>query len=271
MAEGPGVGMPLPSEHELLAEIRAALRSLNQTNRRYLDAMLQLAKLQMLGPERISSFLFDDRLVRLHLPYAHTDAVQGSILRASGFFEGDLLEAVRPLIAPGGVIVDAGANIGNHTVFFAMFCGAAEVIAFEPMRRTFEVLDRNIHLNDLRNVRAVNQALGEAPGSAALAYYAGSNMGGTTLEMAGGDYPVTTIDALELPRLDFLKVDVEGNHVPVLRGAARTLARCRPTIWVELRPARGEVESGEAALQALGYRRVGQVGRSVNDHLFAPA
>jgi len=66
---------------------------------------------------------------------------------------------------------------------------------------------------------------------------------------------VTTLDSCALPRLDLLKIDVEGSQVSVLRGAAETLRRLKPVVWVELRPQLSELSEGDAALTALGYRK----------------
>lgn len=223
---------------------------------RQIEELTALQRLAMLGEERIFDFLYEDRRVRLHLPYAHIDKVQRYILQRSTFFEARLLAEVGHLVPPRGVVVDAGANIGNHTVFFSLFAGAAEVIAFEPMRETFAILQRNVFLNGLTGVRCINQALGEVQGSAALGVYRADNMGMTSmaLERSGG-YPVTTLDSLALPTLDLLKIDVEGSQVSVLRGAAETLRRLKPVVWVELRPQFSEVAEGDATLAALGYRK----------------
>lgn len=65
-------------------------------------------------------------------------------------------------------------------------------------------------------------------------------------------------------------MDVEGGFAGVIAGAARTLARFRPPVWMELRPRVGELEPGVAAMARIGYRLDRQIGRSPNDHLFLP-
>jgi len=116
------------------------------------------------------------------------DKVQRYILLRSTFFVSRLLAVVGRLVPQNGIVVDAGANIGNHSVFFSLFTGAAEVIAFEPMRETFAILQRNVSLNALTGVHCINKALGATEGSAALGIYRADNMGMTSmaLERSGG-------------------------------------------------------------------------------------
>lgn len=247
------------------AELELKFKAMN----RRLEDLRLVTLYQALGPERILDFPVLDTLFRMHLPYATTDIVQRYILSTSNLFEMALLRRVQPLIPPGAAVVDAGANIGNHTLFFGLVCRAGRIDAFEPLRTIFPVLRRNVDLNGLTQVRCHNAALGARPGSATLANYGPGNMAASSFDLgAGADYPVVALDQLELDRLDFLKIDVEGSQVAMLEGARETIARHRPMIWIELRPALGEVEPGDAALQALGYRQAEAL--SPTDFLYAP-
>jgi FkbM family methyltransferase len=222
-----------------------------------------------LGPERIFEFLYADKIFRMYLPFANTDLIQRYILMHGHFFELSHLTVVQEMIPPKAVVIDAGANIGNHTLFFAEICGAGRVYSFEPLRETFRILERNIALNRLINVTPVNAALGEQPGRARLGAYTAANIGKSSFQAGGeGGYEMTSIDTLGLERLDFLKMDVEGGHVPALRGARETIVRCRPLILIELRQNHGEFASGAATLESMGYRLKQSLGP--NDHLFIP-
>lgn len=237
-----------------------------------LDDLIAATLLQSLGPERIIEFAAFDTLVRMHLPFAATDVIQRHILTRQGFYEAPLLAQMRGLIRPGAVVVDIGANIGNHALFFAMICGAGMVHAFEPMRLTFGLLQRNAALNGLSNLRCVNAGLGAEEGRAALLAWPANNIGAARLAATAGGgggaggYAVTTLDAQRLDRVDFVKIDVEGTHLAVLDGARETLLRHRPPVWLELRPGQGELEPGDAAMRGLGYRRTRALSR--NDYLY---
>lgn len=150
--------------------------------------------------------------------------------------EWKLLEQV---IRPGMIVVEVGANIGAHTVAMARACRPGPLYAFEPQRRVFQILCANLALNDVDNVVALPEACGAAPGSASippLDYAAAGNFGGVSLQAAGqpGErVRVIRLDDLQLPGCGLLKVDVEGFEHEVLTGAAATIARARPVLYVE--------------------------------------
>ena len=143
------------------------------------------------------------------------------------------------LVRPEMTVVEAGANIGTHTVALARACAPGPLYAFEPQQRVFQVLCANLALNDVTNVIASPDACGEAPGFARippLDYGAEYNFGGISLAGPGGPglrVRVAPLDELELPACDFLKIDVEGFEPQVLNGAAGTIRRCRPILYVE--------------------------------------
>jgi FkbM family methyltransferase len=144
------------------------------------------------------------------------------------------------VLRPGMVVVDAGANIGTHTVAMARAVAPNGVVyAFEPQRIVFQTLAANIALNSLANVFCSQRALGEAPGIArvpALDYTIANNFGGVELagtDAAGEPVDIARIDDFELPTCHLIKIDVEGMELAVLKGAAETIARCQPLLYVE--------------------------------------
>jgi FkbM family methyltransferase len=151
--------------------------------------------------------------------------------------------------------LDAGANIGNHTIFFSKICGAKKVIAFEPLRESFRMLLRNVDLNGRDHIECFNLALWDTQGKASLLRYRGVNIGGTHLmSNAAGRYQLVPLDSFNFEQLDVIKLDVEESEVQVLEGARNTLARCKPTIMVEILPRSGSAT--DEKLKSLSYRRV---------------
>lgn len=237
---------------------------------RRLEELALLQRVALLGPERIFDFVFDDRDVRMFLPNAAHDIVQRIILTHGMFYEAGDLRKVTPHITPGAVVADIGANIGNHTVFFSLIAGAAEVHAFEPMRTTFRTLTRNVEINRLSGAHLHNVALGTREATASVAEFKQADIGASRIAVdASGRYPVRSLDSFALPRLDFAKIDVEGHAIEVLDGARETLARCRPVIWVELWPQWNEVEPGDHKLRSLGYRLLTSMNAA--NHIYVPA
>lgn len=172
-----------------------------------------------------------------------------------------LMQAIGPVLQPGGVCIDIGANVGNHALFFADHF--AEVLAFEPNPRTFALLQLNATLRP--NVRCFGFGLSDAEGHAMLSVPAG-NAGMASLHPAGGEAAQV---ACRLRRLDdvaevaacrvaLVKLDVEGHEAAALRGATAMLRRDRPVVVFE--QAAADIASGTSAtlelLRGLGYCRL---------------
>ena len=167
------------------------------------------------------------------------DQYIGGSLKKYGEFS--LLEQLlfRELVRGGDLVVEVGANIGAHTVELSRLAGAqGEVHAFEPQRIVFQTLCANLALNQCANVHAEQAALGTEMGTVDVPSpdpNVPANFGGISLIGArGGEkVPMITLDSLELPACHFLKADVEGMEVEVLKGAARTIDAYRPVLYLE--------------------------------------
>src|ERR1043166_2158400 len=91
---------------------------------------------------------FDDVQLELELPNGD-DHIQAWIRRTGELYEADLLRDILHRVVRPGIVIDVGANIGNHTVFFGKVL-RRRVIALEPFSTVFEVLARNVAINGLR-------------------------------------------------------------------------------------------------------------------------
>jgi FkbM family methyltransferase len=176
-----------------------------------------------------------------------------------GVYERSTRRALARLARPDAIVLDVGANIGAQALPLARRLDAGGyVIAVEPADDAVARLRANRALNPeiADRLTVVHRALG-APGDAAeRTYYAA-----WPLAPAAGSHPVhlgapqrstatsTTVDALmeelHLPRVDLIKLDVDGHELPVLRGATAALTRHHPTVVLELCPYLLE-ERGEA-------------------------
>jgi FkbM family methyltransferase len=249
---------------DTLENLERLVKSMTQR----LDQLVDIQLFQLLGEEKTVDFEFQDRPVRLHIPDAAHDAIQRKIMKSRTFFESNLLRAAQPHIRPGATILDVGANIGNHTVFFGLCCEAASVAAIEPQAHCHRILERNVALNGLSQVRTFNALAGRAEGFGEFRSAFANNLGATSFEESEtGRIPVITLDGLDVGKVDFMKIDVEGMQMSVLEGATRILETDRPTIWMELRVNRGEYEEPAALLESLGYRP-NPISR--NDFIFTP-
>ncbi len=213
------------------------------------------------------------------------DTVIGRVIEATGGFAEEKVQLLRALVRPGDTVVDVGANVGTVAIPLARAVGpAGRVIAYEPQRLPFLCLCAAAALNGLANLHPVREAAGAAPGTATLPpldpvapgnFYpvAPGNFGGLSLLRAPEDgerVPVASLDALDLPALALLKVDTEGMDWVVLEGAARTIARLRPTLYVEAnRDAAGRA-AAIARLLAMDYRLYWHLARFVDPATLAP-
>lgn len=164
----------------------------------------------------------------------------GNHINVQGVYEGHLLDALFAFLSPledefaHGLALDIGANIGNHTLWFAE--RFRKVMAFEPHPRTFNLLQFNTE--PLSNVECAQLAMGDAKGTATLNDMPG-NIGGSSLVGESKDdghlISVETVDGLDhsgtRPRL--IKIDVEGFELPVLKGAEQTIGKFQPVIVFE--------------------------------------
>ena len=143
------------------------------------------------------------------------------------------------IVKPGDTVVELGSNIGAHTIPLARMVGPeGTVYAFEPQRVLFTILNANIALNDVFQVRAFRGGAGRESGLMKvpfLDYAAEANFGGISLAKSGPgeDVPVSRVDAFGFSALHLLKADVEGMETDIIAGARETIRRCRPAIYVE--------------------------------------
>ncbi len=174
-----------------------------------------------------------------YMSYLISDRYIGRSFDRYGEFSEGEIELFRQIVQPGWLAVDGGANIGAHTLPLSALVGpTGTVIAAEPQRIIHQLLCANLALNGVTNVRAMHTALGAEPGRItipAIDYDAEGNFGGLALgaHEKGESVAVATLDSLELPVCHFIKLDVEGMEAQVLTGAARTIERHRPVLYVE--------------------------------------
>ena len=136
------------------------------------------------------------------------------------------------LVTPNMVCVDVGANIGYFTGPLAR---AAQIVhAIEPTLDLVTRIRENAALNGLCNVVVHHAAVGEHIGSADL-HISSEDPEANSLHGSGPTVrvPLTTLDALALPRVDLLKLDCEGSELAALRGAIKTINPDRPLILCE--------------------------------------
>ena len=155
-------------------------------------------------------------------------------------YEWEELAISHSVVSKSVRVIDVGANVGNHSMYWAVHSGA-EVEAFEPEGMALDMLRRNIERNGLSSKIAVNPtALGAVAGRGRLREKHG-NLGASHLEMTapaddldGSEVSVACLDSYSFRNVGLIKIDVEGMEIDVIRGARETLRRERPVVWAEL-------------------------------------
>lgn len=172
--------------------------------------------------------------------YNFHETISSVIKTTRTFFEIDFLSWISKHYPNHKGIVDIGANIGNHTIFFAKFLNSEQVYAFEPYPANFSTLAQNISLNHL-NVLAYEIALSDKEGEMILYNSQSDNFGGFSLHnysngssfVVKNSVPVKTLDSYNLNDITMIKIDVENHENEVLEGAKETILRNKPIIFVE--------------------------------------
>ncbi len=181
---------------------------------------------------------------------------------------------IGPLIKPGMVFVDIGANVGVYSLFISSRTdGTARVIAFEPHPRSFSKLWFNCTINGFRSINCINAAVGAHKGEASLFSDGGGNVGGASLR---GEAIVPnrsdrvavvglaeTLSALDIPVIDLLKIDVEGYEDEALLPLFDADAAFWPRhILLETVHAGLWQRDVDKALRDHGYRVIGQTAEN---------
>lgn len=153
------------------------------------------------------------------------------------------LDIASYFMKPESTFIDIGANIGLYCLRAVAMNPSSRVIAFEPQRLEFSMIEKTKFLNKWgENFQLLNLALSNSKGSSDL-NLSGS---GSTLNMDFlGETPTGKFESVETDKLDnfigkidfenaFLKIDVEGHELEVLQGAENVISRFRPTLFVEI-------------------------------------
>jgi len=162
-------------------------------------------------------------------------------------------------IGEGDVFVDIGAHVGKYTIQASR--KGARVIAIEAYPENYRILLRNIEINDADNVEAVNKAAWHREET--IRFYVAEVSGGGSLKESHPDrrcvgtimVQAETTDAmlrsLNVPSVDWVKIDVEGAELEVLRGLEETLETRDARLVVEVM--KPNVAQALAYMKGMGY------------------
>jgi len=168
--------------------------------------------------------------------YIHSNMLNNRV------YEHDLInQVIKPYIEKAKYVIDVGANIGCHSISYGRFNPDVTIWAFEPQKKLFDILNRNVSINKLKNINTFDFGVGHKEMNCTMSSLDkvfdtsrnGHNKGGLGIGHGGESIVVKTLDSLELPGLDFMKIDVEGAESLVLQGAEQTIRKYKPVVLFE--------------------------------------
>jgi FkbM family methyltransferase len=160
-----------------------------------------------------------------------------------GIYEKRFLDNLIGKFECGAIFLDIGANIGNHALY--LHNEFAEIHCFEPNPETFRRLSENVAINQFKNIKLHQVALGDHNAVLPFSEMVTGNLGNSgffiedTSEVSYRvkELPVFEadgyVDGLNLARVDFIKIDVEGFELQVFKGLSKNIAKFRPIIAFE--------------------------------------
>lgn len=189
------------------------------------------------------------------------DFIPQQIRQHNTFYEAEFLQTLSFFWDRQGAVFDIGANIGNHSLWFAKIMGA-HVWAFEPIPMNALTHCINMEINHVQDrVRFFQIGLDKLDGELSMGMAKEGNMG--TWSMLSGNaedsvkVSVTPLDRLlektplDLP-ISVIKIDVEGMEENVLHGAREALQRFKPVLAMESATL-SELSSLETLISPWGY------------------
>ncbi len=178
--------------------------------------------------------LLDDTRLYVH---NEGEAFSDAVIRDRDYFEKEVLDYMAANYPQQDIILDIGANIGNHTVYFSQYLENRTIIAFEPVKENYELLKLNT--DSLPNVLIRNEAVGAFRGLVGLTVNT-TNMGAceidATYSTEKGHRRVPQVrvdDLLLIPQVTLMKIDVEWYEPQVLKGAQNILEQDKPLVLME--------------------------------------
>lgn len=208
---------------------------------------------------KYTEILADGITYRLNLPDAEQDYIQKTIASSLRPYEEAMLVDMAGSIEPGDLVLDIGANCGNHSLYLTCVAGA-EVHAFEPDAELCAAISASAEANGVESLVIIHQVgVGDADGFGRLVQTAENNRGAQRLERVAEPEQETKIVRLDDMAFNkpvrSMKIDVEGMELDVLRGAMTLIKRDLPDLYIECQTQQ-DFEKIHGLLAKLGYRYV---------------
>jgi FkbM family methyltransferase len=209
---------------------------------------------------------------KLRLNACPNNVCEGRILFNPDYFDYRERAFLQESLPPRPVFIDAGANVGGYSFFVCHVRPGAQVISIEAQDNTYRKLSFNAAQNPQMQIQAVNCALSSENGIAKL-FINDTNHGETSIRLLGGGgqgVAVTAATLLKvaqdhnLPRIDAIKLDIEGAEDMVLKSFFETAPKhlYPKMILIENSPKRWDFNV-ITFLEGHSYRKIRHFGGNI--------
>lgn len=188
----------------------------------------------------------------------------GGKLFSSGEFEKEEMELCKEYISETSIVLDIGANIGLHSIYLSGLAKDGCILAFEPSLATFSFL--LINTANISNIVPINLAVSDE-GKIADFFHTSDNAYSSLIDTKRKEVISVTkvpcmrvddvVSGLQLNRVDFVKIDVEGLEFEVLKGMVEVMTKHQPVIFCEIYRGKNSNQQPDETVQLLigkGYR-----------------
>jgi len=179
--------------------------------------------------------------------FPKNDIYIGRSLSIYGQYCESEIRLFKQILRTGDIAVDAGANIGAFAIPISKMLGETGMLyAFEPQPYLCSILSANLLANDCINTRAMSIALSDGTGKITVQnidYKAKNNFGGISFASENHNFKADSghigiakmrlDDVISIPRLRFIKADVEGMELTLIKGASQLINRYKPYLYLE--------------------------------------
>lgn len=173
--------------------------------------------------------------------YTYDNCYISNIIRSGEIYEKHLHDVFEEYITKDSVVLEGGCHIGSHSVKLSKL--GKELHCFEPLEDSYNLLSKNLLTNKCKNTIIYNKALSDKNEKVNFNWIGTGNPGASGLENnpMGNILPNSTnkiaecitIDSLNLSKLDFIKLDIEGYEIKAIEGGINTIKKYKPIITLE--------------------------------------
>lgn len=193
------------------------------------------------------------------------DTCIADCIRSGCLYEKFLLSYLRHFINPNKNVLDLGANIGTHSVIYSNYINSNSVVySFEPQKLVFDILTKNIELNNCKNIVTFNLGCSNVNDVFYMnaCYEIKENQGAFRIDSTLNESTGLRIeckildellDELNINQIGYVKIDIEGHEYEALLGMRNMLSRDHPVIMIEIHDSCSTKNDTMGILVELGY------------------